>query len=97
MPTKTLKIKHEVWIHWGSKDTRADNPEGICYYKFKTAAELDAFMKGADEASGWMDFHQWYQFDLSCFTEGPCVRKAYPCGHCEEAHCKKHPCDKEQS
>jgi len=45
---------HFVEIHWGSKQTRDDNPvDGKCRYEFNTSDELEAFMKGCDEMDGW--------------------------------------------
>ena len=46
--------KHKVEIRWGS--------EGVCEtddtfsYGFSTDAELNAFLLGVDEASGWLDY-----------------------------------------
>ena len=45
----------EAVIHWGTESTRKENPEA-CHYKFDTEAEMDAFLLGADESSGWSDY-----------------------------------------
>lgn len=48
-------MSHDVWIVWGT------DPEGMnpCYYSFQTAAELDAFLTGVSEATGWLDQTQF--------------------------------------
>lgn len=43
-------------IQWGTEATREENPDAISEYEFKTQAELDAFMYGVDESSGWMEY-----------------------------------------
>lgn len=46
----------KVWIAWGNdRDTQK---ETVTCYEFKTRIELEAFMKGVEEASGWMDYTQ---------------------------------------
>jgi hypothetical protein len=40
-------------IRWG---TDSEARETLCEYKFKTQAELEAFLRGVDEASGWSDY-----------------------------------------
>lgn len=41
---------HSVWIVWGT------DPDGMepCFYAFPTRAELDAFLRGVEEAEGNM-------------------------------------------
>lgn len=43
--------KFGVRIRWGQLDYSYQN------YEFNTQVELDAFLKGVDEASGWLDYH----------------------------------------
>jgi hypothetical protein len=65
------KEKFEVRIAWGSRSHRerkaekrkgeiarkAGEPEPQpMHYKFDTQAELDAFLKGVDDAVGYMDY-----------------------------------------
>ncbi len=42
--------EHAVTIDWGSEKQERKK------YTFATAAELDAFMKGVDEADGWLKY-----------------------------------------
>lgn len=46
--------KFTVTILWGEEQTRRENDP--CTYSFKTEAELNAFLKGVDEASGWLEY-----------------------------------------
>jgi hypothetical protein len=46
----------EVRIRWGSESTREDMGNVTSTYAFDTDAELSAFLKGVDEACGWMDY-----------------------------------------
>jgi hypothetical protein len=49
-----LQLKrHVIKIRWGAEQTRKDNKDAYAVYDFESKAELDAFMKGVDEASGW--------------------------------------------
>lgn len=51
--------KHRVWIVWGSPSSVAETEgETLEEYEFDTAAELAAFLKGVDEADGWLEHHQ---------------------------------------
>jgi len=46
--------KKTVTIHWGSESTRNENEP--CSYEFDTEAELNAFLLGVDESTGYMDY-----------------------------------------
>lgn len=46
----------QVRIQWGSESTREDMGNVVSTYAFDTEDELSAFLKGVDEASGWMDY-----------------------------------------
>lgn len=48
--------KHFVRIAWGSESTREENEGKFSTYTFDTEAELNAFLKGIDEAIGWDDY-----------------------------------------
>jgi len=48
--------KFSVKIRWGAEQTRKDNKDAYAVYDFGSQTELDAFMKGVDEASGWTDY-----------------------------------------
>ena len=49
--------QHEVFIVWGESNTIAENGEDtISSYSFRTKVELDAFLYGIDEASGWLEY-----------------------------------------
>ena len=42
-------------IEWGSEQTKEEN-DCAELYQFATEGEMDAFLEGVDEASGWMDY-----------------------------------------
>jgi hypothetical protein len=64
--TSTNK-KHSVYVVWGTDATRNFNNNGkismnhddidgcVNFYSFDTQAELNAFLKGINEANGWFD------------------------------------------
>lgn len=54
----------EVRILWGTAPERGDEP---VTYQFATEAEVNAFLKGVDEANGWMDWHQLDPGESYCF------------------------------
>ncbi len=92
--------KNVVWIQWGTASTRAENPDAVIEYSFRTPAELRAFLKGVEEGDGWLEYSQWNPDDLKeCYSdeEDGCKNKRVePCGYCGEAHCKKHFCTEVQ-
>jgi len=47
-------MQTSVTILWGEEQTRKENDH--CTYKFNTKAELNAFLMGVDEASGWLEY-----------------------------------------
>ena len=47
---------HKAVIRWGSEMTREDNEGVSSSYSFETNAELEAFMRGVEEAIGWSDY-----------------------------------------
>lgn len=58
-PGETEKGEHVVFIVFGSAYTLQENQERcINEYRFDTLAELNAFLKGVDEADGWSEYHQ---------------------------------------
>lgn len=48
--------RFSVTVRWGVAETIRENPDAKSIYHFKTQGELDAFMRGVDEASGWSDY-----------------------------------------
>lgn len=50
--------RFSVTIRWGSRETILENQDAKSVYRFKTQGELDAFMRGVDEASGWSDYEK---------------------------------------
>lgn len=66
-------MKHKVWFAWGEYAAReaesylawekgterpATDNLNLSEYEFDTEAELNAFIKGVDEAVGWIDSYQ---------------------------------------
>lgn len=47
---------HKVRIRFGSGSF--GDSQDPCEYEFATIGELNAFLLGVDEASGWLDYHQ---------------------------------------
>jgi hypothetical protein len=52
--TETNKLS--VTIGWGSKHHRETREQEPITYSFNTQEELNAFMLGADESNGYMDY-----------------------------------------
>ena len=50
--------EHAVTIDWGQQKQERK------VYTFATAAELDAFMKGVDEADGWLEYEIYHHTSL---------------------------------
>lgn len=48
--------QEEVWILWGSSPEIGQRPSR---YAFDTHAEMNAFLEGVNEASGWLDHEQF--------------------------------------
>lgn len=46
-----MKAKHWVSIMWGSTREPDQKPY---VYEFKTPRDMDMFMRGVEEASGWL-------------------------------------------
>ena len=44
-----------VTIRWGSNAIQ-ENERPVCLAEFNTQVELDAYLEGVDDASGWMDY-----------------------------------------
>jgi hypothetical protein len=47
-----MSKEHVVYVVWGEHIDEESSPSE---YRFKTQGELDAFLLGVDEASGWME------------------------------------------
>ena len=56
--TKPACHKHSVWIVWGRETTARENPYAH-EYVFNTRRELEAFLEGVSQATGWDDF-EWF-------------------------------------
>lgn len=49
-----------TYIVWGSDMTVQDNKDdAVMSYSFDTEAELDAFLKGVEESSGWTEYNNF--------------------------------------
>ena len=44
--------QHQIFVVWGESVDKDASP---CLYSFNTQGELDAFLLGVDEASGWLE------------------------------------------
>jgi len=55
-PAQTEAQPSKVRIRWGSGMGGDEKP--LQEYEFSTLAELNAFLEGVDEASGWLDYEQ---------------------------------------
>lgn len=51
-----VETPHKAVIRWGSEMTREDNEGVSSSYSFETNIELEAFMRGVEEAIGWSDY-----------------------------------------
>lgn len=47
-----MSKKHQVFVVWGE---HVDKDASPCLYSFNTQGELDAFLLGLDEATGWSE------------------------------------------
>ena len=56
--TESEVHEHAVTIDWGQEKQERK------VYTFATAAELDAFMKGVDEADGWLEYEIYHHTSL---------------------------------
>ena len=48
--------RFSVTIRWGSRETILENQDAKSVYRFKTQAELDAFMAGVEAGTLWDDY-----------------------------------------
>lgn len=58
-------------------------------YSFATQEELDAFLKGVEEASGWLEHDIIDDGDLrcpTCYVELELFKGSFHCFHCDYTH-----------